>query len=436
VAVASSLTLVLGACASSPQNPTESPGASEGEYTQADLDAALAEGGEIDLWAWGAQYEKLSELIMTKFPEVKVNYLNPGNGGDTMTKLQNAVAANSGIPDVVMMEYKSMPQFAASDSLLSLDDYGIDFSAYSPAASLEVDGTHVGLPMDAGPLVMYYRADIFEAAGIEVPTTWEEHEQAGKKLKAHDPEAFMSWHTQAGADAYIWQAGGVPYEVDGEKLKIDLGVEPAQRWGDMWTRFIDDGLLDTSVAWLSAEWTSNMEAGKYASWVAGAWAVGTLQNRFPAQSGLWRAAPVPQYEASAPTNGVDGGSGVVVPKGTDTPLLSVAVAKWMTTSEDAQNYWVENAGVPMTIATQTSPGWLDAEYEYYGGQQVNQVIVDAMDSVGEGWTFLPFGAYSNALYSDIVIPQMAPGESVSDALIEWHDALRAYAADQGYTLVD
>jgi multiple sugar transport system substrate-binding protein len=61
---------------------------------------------------------------------------------------------------------------------------------------------------------MYYNVDILEAAGVEVPTTWDELTAACEAIKAYDPEIYP-WGVDMTTDEgqacfsyYIWNNGG------------------------------------------------------------------------------------------------------------------------------------------------------------------------------------------------------------------------------------
>ena len=46
--------------------------------------------------------------------------VNAGTGNDHYTKLQNAIKAGSGGPDVAQIEYQALPQFSLPGSLVDL----------------------------------------------------------------------------------------------------------------------------------------------------------------------------------------------------------------------------------------------------------------------------------------------------------------------------
>ena len=49
-----------------------------------------------------------------------------------------------------------------------------------------MDGVTWAVPDLASARALYYNADILEAAGVEVPTTWDEMTAACEAIKAYD----------------------------------------------------------------------------------------------------------------------------------------------------------------------------------------------------------------------------------------------------------
>ena len=89
-----------------------------------DIQKALDAGGEITYWSWTPSAEAQVEAFEKAYPNVKVNLVNAGTNNDEYTKLQNAIKAGSGAPDVVQVEYQAFPQFSLTDSFVDLAQYG------------------------------------------------------------------------------------------------------------------------------------------------------------------------------------------------------------------------------------------------------------------------------------------------------------------------
>ncbi|CAM5474168.1 extracellular solute-binding protein [Streptomyces hirsutus] len=74
-----------------------------------------------------------------------------------------------------------------------------------------------GLPMDSGPMALFYNKKVFDKHGIDVPTTWDEYVDAARALRKADPKAYIT--NDAGDAGFttsmLWQAGSRPYEVNG-----------------------------------------------------------------------------------------------------------------------------------------------------------------------------------------------------------------------------
>ena len=242
LAVAATAALAVGALAAcAPGGGTAAAG------SETDLDAALEAGGKLTYWSWTPSAEAQVAAFEEAYPNVDVELVNAGTNTEEYTKLQNAIKAGSGAPDVVQIEYYAIPQFALSDALVDLSEYGLDeledqYSA-STWGAVNVDGKLVGLPQDSGPMALFYNKAVFDQYGIAVPTTWDEYVAAARQLHAADPTKYITSDTgDAGfATSMIWQAGGRPFQIDGTDITVDLAgrghaevdrrLEPARRGG-------------------------------------------------------------------------------------------------------------------------------------------------------------------------------------------------------------
>jgi multiple sugar transport system substrate-binding protein len=50
-------------------------------------------------------------------------------------------------------------------------------------------GDIFGLPMDSGPMALFYNKDVFDKYGVKVPTTWQEYLEAARKIHKADPRS-------------------------------------------------------------------------------------------------------------------------------------------------------------------------------------------------------------------------------------------------------
>ena len=119
--------------------------------------------------------------------DVQICWNNVGQGDDEYTKVQTAISAGKGLPDVVMLEADRLASFAIQDALVDLTQYGANDvkGNFSDGAWKDVSqGDKVyAIPVDGGPMGMIYRTDVFEKYGITPPTTWDEYAAAAQKVK-------------------------------------------------------------------------------------------------------------------------------------------------------------------------------------------------------------------------------------------------------------
>ena len=133
-------------------------------------------------------------------------------------KLTTALSSESETPDVVEIGNTQAPTFTSAGAFSpltdELDDLGGDDLLPGFVEGATVDGETYAVPYYAGSKYIFYRKDLFEKAGLEVPTTLDEFVQAAITLKEENPKpANFSGFWFPGQDwrngaAFVWAAGG------------------------------------------------------------------------------------------------------------------------------------------------------------------------------------------------------------------------------------
>ncbi|MCP4307557.1 MAG: sugar ABC transporter substrate-binding protein, partial [bacterium] len=103
------------------------------------------------------------------------------------------IATKGGQFDIITIGAYEAPIWGAQGWLTPLDDLGDDYDyddIYEPIrAGLSADGTLYAVPFYAESSFTFYRTDIFEAAGIEVPDEQMTYDQFAEIVaKVHDPD--------------------------------------------------------------------------------------------------------------------------------------------------------------------------------------------------------------------------------------------------------
>ncbi|MBM2616023.1 sugar ABC transporter substrate-binding protein [Actinoplanes sp. LDG1-06] len=436
-AVASAAVLALTACGGG--DDSSSSGSSGGStVSDADVTAALEKGGTLTVWAWEPTLKDVVTKFQEKYPNVKVDLVNAGTGDKQYTALQNAIAAGKGVPDVGQIEYYALPQFAIGKALTDLKSYGAeslkaDFNP-GPWNSVNSGGGVYGLPMDSGPMALYYNKEVFDKYKIEVPKTWTEYLEAARKLHKADPKAYITNDTgDAGlTTSLIWQAGGKPYTVDGTNVTINFTDAGSQEFVKVWQALISEKLLAPVSSW-SDGWFQGIGNGSIATVATGAWMPANFVTSAPAGSGKWRAAELPQWTAGANASAENGGSALsVMDKGANKEL-AYGFLKFANDGDGVQ-IRVDGGAFPATSKTLADPAWLADEFEYFGGQKANEIFAKSAQQVVTGWSYLPFQVYSNSVFNDTAGKAYVSNTTLADGLKAWQDQSAKYGNEQGFTV--
>jgi len=423
--------VTLAACSGSDSGSDAKPAGSA-----ADLDAALQKGGTITYWSWTPSAEAQVAAFKKAYPKVDVKLVNAGTNTDEYTKLQNAVEAGSGAPDVAQIEYYAMPQFALSDSLLDLSGYGMDSlkSQYTPSTwgSVDINGKLYGLPQDSGPMAMFYNATTFDKYKIDVPKTWDEYIAAAQKLHTADPKKYIAADTgdSGFATSMIWQAGGHPITASGTDVTINFADAGSKKWADSWNKLIQGKLLSNINGWTD-EWYKGLGDGTINTLITGAWMPGVLESSVAKASGDWRVAPIPTYDGT-PVTAENGGGAQAVLKQSKNPALAAAFLRWLNSDPASLKIFAESGGFPSTTAQLSDPAFTGLESKYFGGQKINEVLTQAAKEVAPGWSYLPYQVYANSIFNDTVGQAYADGSDLNAGLAAWQDKLVTYGKAQGF----
>lgn len=442
VGAAAAIALALGLAACGGGDDDAAPAGGGDGITVADIDAVLESDEEvtIEYWTWVPDIQQTVDLFEEKYPHITVNVTNAGQSADQYTKLQNAVKAGNGAPDVAQIEYFALPQFALGESVVSLGDVGLadleDQYAASAWDQVSVSSAQFGFPQDTGPMVMFYREDILTNLGLEVPETWDEFLEVARAIKADNPENFITSidpGDAGGVDSLIWQAGGRPFNVDGTNVTVDFTDEGTQQWTELYDTLLAEDLVDVTAGWNDAFWRSFSE-GKYAMWLTGAWAPGSIRNNIPTSEGQWRAAAMPTYEAGTPMNAENGGSSVAVMQQSEKKAAALAFSRWLTTDPEAVLSQSQAGLFPATTEIMADPEFLGTEDPFFGNQKTNEVFVEASQSVSSDWQYLPFQVYSNSIFGDTAGQALSNGTPLADGLATWQEEIVSYGSGQGFTV--
>jgi N,N'-diacetylchitobiose transport system substrate-binding protein len=223
VALGAAGALALAACGSDDdgQQGTATTAAPGTTAASADTTAPAAASGSIRLWLNGEDTpDEMVQYAIAEFnklhPDVEVK-LERQQWTGLVEKLTTALSSSDS-PDVVELGNTQAQAFEAAGALADLTDKKADLGGDDLLQSLTEAGTYDGkfyaVPYYAGARIVFYRTDLFEAAGLSVPTTLDEFVQAGIKLKQANASTpnfsgiYFPGKYWYAALPFIWENGG------------------------------------------------------------------------------------------------------------------------------------------------------------------------------------------------------------------------------------
>lgn len=394
VAAATASLLILAGCSGG------ETGAPAGACEPSDGDVTLTYAG------WVPGMGDVVDLWNAEHPEIQVDYLDgPSGANGTYQNFFNSVKAGNAA-DLGQIEYDSLPNFRLQDAVVDLaacegvlaakDDF-VDWT-WNQATFGETDAVYA-IPQDTGPMAMYYRADLFEQAGIPVPTTWDEFATAAAAVREQGayitnfPKGDPAWFA-----GLVWQNGGQWFSANDDEWTVDLTSDKSIEVADYWQTLIDNDQVSL-LPGFSDEWNAANDTGQSWTWISAVWGSTTLANGAPNTSGKWAVAPMPQWTAGGAEAGNWGGSTVAVLKGSKHPYEAAQFALWLNTDPDALALANELGGLyPAATAGADLPAF-SGGVEYYGDQKIYDVFSDVSGQVNPDFVW---GPTMTQTYTDIV----------------------------------
>jgi lactose/L-arabinose transport system substrate-binding protein len=403
--------------------------------------------GKITVWMWKATEDDIVKPgvvqdFNAEYPDVQVEWVTY-DPKDVYQKLPLALSAGTGAPDVAYVEDSHLANFVALGGLADLTSrvqpYVNKMNAYKWIAG-QKDGKYYSMPLDSGPVVMYYRRDIFKAAGLpddpdkvtQTIQTWDDYLNACKTIKDKTgAPCFPASKAKNSARLYemmLWQQGLGYTDAQG-KLTVDSpdNIATLEKLGDFWKN---------DLTYDEEEWTDNWYAGfssatldakpkPVATFIEAAW-MGTFFKSWiaPGTAGKWGVALMPTLKSGQVRSANDGGSGFIIPDQSQNKDAAWAFIEFVTTRANEQNKIFAYGDIfPALEAAYTDPLYQEPD-SFFGGQQTRQIYVNVVKQVPSANVYGPNYQEING-YVQTAIQKFATGQlSAADALKEAANTIR------------
>lgn len=313
-------------------------------------------------------------------------------------RTQSGMWAKTPTSDLVEIEQPSVARFMAGpveavgfyDLTDRLHEEGIYDQLNEPSfAPWTSRGRIFGLPHDVHPVLLCYRADLVEAAGIDVSKikTWDDFEQAMAQLVSDtngdgeiDRYAMGMWYTsRPDMETLLLQAGGGTFDAQGNSIiASDANAHVIARvihWCVGPNRIAIDA-PEFSPSGNELKLKGRVVAALMPDWLAGVW-----MNDMADLGGKLKLMPLPAWEVGGRRTSVMGGTMIAIPKTTRDFDSAWAFAKELYLSPVlAQKLFESNHIISPKIDLWDEPYYAVKE-PYFSDQQTGLMYIEQAPSV-------------------------------------------------------
>lgn len=340
----------------------------------------------LTVWYWGQALDaKILDNVDKAFPNVHL--VQENIGGNFESKLIASMFAGDA-PDLTAI---NSADFIATmvkdhDQFVNLNQYSFVRQAeknYLPwkwdLASTPDHKYQVAIPIDTGPVVLYYNSLLFKKAGLptdpakvsQMLKTWNDFMKVGEEFKA---KTNVPWIDNL-ADIYegaLYQGTSYYFTPD---MKPIYATNPTVK--NAWNLAVEfhDKNLSADIPYGTNEWSAGTAHNGFATFIGASWKLHKLEYSDKRQ-GVWRIAAAP----GGPSD--QGGSFLGVTKDSKHPKLAAEVALWINDAANETKFYKSDHIYPSTIASFPN---LNSPEPYFGGEIINKYFASADKGIKIGF---------------------------------------------------
>jgi multiple sugar transport system substrate-binding protein len=394
---------------------------------------------ELSFWSWAPGIEKTVDLWNQQHPEIKVVLSKQAGGADIVTKLLTAAKAGNP-PDLAQVEYQSLPTLVSNDVLANIAEQAGAAKDRFPAGAwqqvtLGTDAVYA-IPQDSGPMMLYYRQDIFTELGLTVPKTWDEFAATARTVRQKDSAKYLTTFSAADPGWFAGlaqQAGASWWGIDGETWKVSVNDAATKKVADYWGGLVTEGAVSGNPMY-TPEWNKALNDGTIIAWPSAVWGPGVLEGNAPDTKGKWAMAPLPQWSAGESKTGNWGGSSTGVTEASKHKTAAVKFATWMNTETAATDSLITSGAIyPAATAAQSSQ-FLQAPPAFFPQQADFYTSASSIAGGAAGFTWGPNVNVTYDTYKDAFAKAITGKTPFSGALDVMQSATVADMQKNGFTV--
>ena len=378
---------------------------------------------ELELWAFvntharwfREQAERYADEVN---PDFSLNVIEIAYGDLHDRLLISIQSGGVGAPDIADVEQGRFgsflrgggdPGFVELNALLDEGGHTENLVATRQVLYTSM-GSVYGIEHALTPVVLYYRADIWEGAGFDPQefVTWDDFVDAARAIVAENPEVVPLPIFTRLPVLLLRQQGADWFNADGE---VTIDSEESIAMMDWLLSLQEEGIAAQMPAG-DATWAA-FKDGTLISMVGADWYGGFFKDNAPELAGKWKAAPLPAFEDGGRRTSVYGGTGATVVATSDhvEDALSFLEFSMLSIEGNVRRFEMTTLWPPYIPAMADER--LHAADEYFSGQDLGALFADVGPEAPPQWQSA-FRSQLNSLWSaafqDVIDGNRSPEE--------------------------
>ncbi len=286
------------------------------------LGSSNAFAQELELWTFvnthARWFEEQAERYKAEVnPDFSLKVVEIA-GSDLFDRLRISLqSSGAGAPDLADIEQGAFGSFlrgGGDPGLVPLNEM-LESGGYNDQlvaarqALYTYEGTTYGVEHALTPVVLYYRADIWESAGVDPQSfeTWDDFVAGARVVKAENPDVVALPISEALPELLLRQRGGDFFDAEGNvTIDSELSIETMN-----WLLELQAEGLAAQMPAGDANWAAFKDGAQIAM-VGADWYAGFFKDNAPELEGKWKAAPLPAWELGGTRTSVWGGTGLTI----------------------------------------------------------------------------------------------------------------------------
>ncbi|MCU0792598.1 MAG: extracellular solute-binding protein [Opitutaceae bacterium] len=275
-------------------------------------------------------------------------------------------------------------------------------------------GRIFGLPHDVHPVLLAYRSDIVEAAGIDLSTveTWDDFFRLMRPLMTDEngdgrPDRYILnfWATNGDVlEAMVLQAGGGFFD-DHDRLALDTEIN-ARVVATLATWTGGPGRISVDAPEFSAPGNTLRLRGVVLASIMPDWLAGVWKMDLPELAGKVKLMPLPAWEKGGRRTSVQGGTMLGISRRSADPEAAWEFAKRLYLDRETHaKFFASTTIIPPVRSSWDHPVFARPD-PYFGGQPVGTMFIEQAAHVPRRASS-PYNALARSRLNDVLLALVA-----------------------------